>query len=99
MQMNKLKYHQLIPLLLLVVISISVLAAGAGNQEPESTQAATPSDEPKEPSTGEDDTTPDTQQDAEAPPPASAPASKPIKPFNPTEKIQADSAVTFPIDI
>ena len=60
MPMNKKKYHRLIPLLLLVVVSMAVYAAGTDEQATEP---------------------------------------KAIKEFKPTEKIQADSAVSFPIDI
>jgi hypothetical protein len=99
MPMNKLKNHGLIPLLLMAVISISVLAVETGNQTPEATPEAVPSEEATQvsPQTGDDVS--GTQPATQTPPPVEAAAAKPIKPFKPTEQIEADSAVTFPIDI
>ena len=44
-----------------------------------------------------DQTTPQTQQEKTTPGRDKPPA--PLKPYTPTEKIKADSAVSFPVDI
>ena len=100
MPMNKLKNRGLIPLLLMAVISISVLAVETGNQTPEPTPEAAPPEKTTQaspPPTGDD--VPGIQRDSETPPAVNTATPKPIKPFKPTEQIEADSAVTFPIDI
>ncbi len=99
MQMNKLKYHRIIPLLLLVAASMAVLAAGADNQAAEPTPAVTPSENPEQTSSQAGDVDPETPEAVEKTPAASAATPRPIKEFTPTDKIEADSAVSFPIDI
>ena len=99
MQMNKLKYQWMNPLFLLVAVSMAVLAAGTENQATEPTPAVTPSENPEQTSSQAGDVVPDTPEAVEKAPAASAATPRPIKEFKPTEKIQADSAVSFPIDI
>jgi len=99
MQMNKLKHHRVIPLLLLVAVSMAVLAAGTDNQATEPTPAVTPSENPEQTSPQAGDVDPETPEAGEKAPAASAAAPRPIKEFKPTDKIEADSAVSFPIDI
>lgn len=99
MPMNKLKNRGLIPLLLMAVISISVLAVETGNQTPEPTPEATPPENTSQASPPTGDDVPGMQQDSETLPAETAATPRPIKPFKPTEQIDADSAVTFPIDI
>jgi len=99
MPMNKQKYHRLIPLLLLVVVSMAVLAAGTGDQATEPTSVETPAENPEQTSPETGDVVPETPEALEKADSASAAAPKSIKQFKPTDKIQADSAVSFPIDI
>ena len=99
MLMNKQKYHRLILLLLLAAFSMPVLTAVTENPASESTPAETPSEEPAATATQAGDVDQETQQGEQTSPPVNTPPAKPIKPFIPTEKIQADSAVSFPIDI
>ena len=97
--MNKQNYHRLILLLLMAAFSMPVLTAETENPTSESTRAETPSEEPAATAAQTGDVDQDTQQADENTLPVNTPPAKPIKPFNPTEKIQADSAVSFPIDI
>ena len=104
MQMNEQKYHRLILLLLLAAFSMPVFTAVTEDPASDATQAEAPSEEQAQSSGGTDDMTADEQQVKEQQveeqtPAGNAPPSKPITPFNPTDKIQADSAVSFPIDI
>jgi len=99
MLMNKQKYHRLILLLLLAAFSMPVLTAVTENPASEPTGTETPSEEPAPTAAQTGDVDQDTQQGEQTSPPVNTSPAKPIKPFNPTEKIQADSAVSFPIDI
>jgi len=96
MPMNKLKNHGLIPLLLLAVISITSLAVETPGETPEVSPETATSEETTQasPQSGDDVTVPQPATET-----VNAAALKPIKPFKPTEQIEADSAVTFPIDI
>ena len=93
MQINRQPYHKLI-LLLLAVISLFVIGVQAQNQPAESP----PSEELEEPATRSDEQT-GTHNAAEGASPANAPPARPVKQFKPTEEIEADAAVSFPIDI
>jgi hypothetical protein len=99
MQMNKLKYQRIIPLLLLVAVSMAVLAAGTDEQAAETTPVVTPSENPQQTSPQAGDVDPETPEAVKNAPAASAATPKTIKEFKPTEKIEADSAVSFPVDI
>ena len=99
MQMNEQSHHRLILSLLLAAISIPVIAAGPESQTSTENQTTVPSEEVTQAPPEADKSTPDTQQAAEKTPPASGAAVTPLKEFTPTEKIDADSAVSFPIDI
>ena len=99
MPMNKQKYHRLILLLLLAAICIPLLAADAENQATATSQAATTSEEPPPASPEKGAVEPGGEQAAEKAPAVTGAVPTPIKEFKPTEKIQADSAVSFPIDI
>jgi hypothetical protein len=96
MRMNKRKAHRLIFVLFLLVFSVLVLAQGIEKQEPASVQGTAGTDEPAEtsPQTSDDQQQPEGDIDA-----GSGAAVTPIKEFKPTEQIEADSAVSFPIDI
>ena len=99
MLMNKQNYHRLILLLLLAAFSMPVLTAVTENPASEPTGTETPSEEPAPTAAQTGDVDQDAQQGEQTSLPVNTPPAKPIKPFNPTEKIQADSAVSFPIDI
>jgi hypothetical protein len=99
MQMNRLAYVVLILLLVLAAVSMSVVMADAQSQAPATAQTATSSAEPQKTPIPAGEADPDTRQAVEEPPPASGATTQPIKQFKPTEKIEADSAVSFPIDI
>ena len=96
MLMNKRKLHRLVFISFLLVFSVLVLAQGTQKQE----AATAGSDEAAK-------TLPQASGDAETgseTPAGDAAAAtgnvvKPIKEFKPTEQIEADSAVSFPIDI
>ena len=95
MQMSRQKRSGLI-LLLFAVVSLGVMAADT--EDPPSDTAQTddiPETSPQPPQIDEGEA--ETLKDAEKVPPV-APA-KPIKQFKPTEQIEADSAVSFPVDI
>lgn len=97
MLMNKRKYQRLFPLLLLAAVSMAVLAVGA---EQETTKPGTPStDQPEERSTEAAEAVSESPQPVEQTPSADAASPRVIREFKPTEKIEADSAVSFPIDI
>jgi len=99
MLMNKQNYHRLILLLLMAAFSMPVLTAVTENPASEPTGTETPSEDPEPTAAQTGDVDQDAQQGEPISPPVNTPPAKPIKPFNPTEKIQADSAVSFPIDI
>ena len=99
MQMNEHSYHRLILLLLLAAVSLPVIAVVAEGQTSAANQAVVPSEEASQAPPETDNPLPDKQPDAEEMPPASGAAVTPLKDFKPTEKIDADSAVSFPIDI
>ena len=99
MLMNKQNYHRLILLLLMAVFSMPVLTAVTENPASEPTRAEESSEEPVTTAVEPGDVEEGKQQAEDKTPPVNTPPAKPIKPFNPTEKIQADSAVSFPIDI
>lgn len=99
MPMNKPKHYLLVLLLLTTVICIPLLAADAENQATTTTQVEKTSEEPPTASPGEGVVVPGTDQAGEKTPAATGTVPTPIKEFKPTEKIQADSAVSFPIDI
>ena len=87
-------------LLLLAVVSLVVMAADTENQssDPANQSEAVPeSSSQSPPQTGDGE--PETQQDVEKAPPVTGAAVKTIKEFKPTEQIEADSAVSFPVDI
>ena len=101
MLMNRMKYLRLTPLLLLAAFSMAVIAADTDNQTSEPGSKATPAEQSGQASPEPGDSgsevpgpfkqAPSDSEDAAAP--------RAIKEFKPTEKIEADSAVSFPIDI
>ena len=98
MQMSRQKKSGPI-VLLFAVVSLAVMAADTENQSSDPAQSGdvpeTTSQTPPQTGDGE----PETQQDVEKAPPVTGAAVKPLKEFKPTEQIEADSAVSFPVDI
>ena len=98
MQMSRQKKSGPI-VLLFAVVSLAVMAADTENQSSDPAQSGdvpeTISQTPPQTGDGE----PETQQDVEEAPPVTGAAVKPLKEFKPTEQIEADSAVSFPVDI
>ena len=86
-------------LLLFAVISLSVMAADTENQPSDPVQPGDVPETSSQPLPQTGDAEPETQQDAETTPPVTGAAVKPLKEFKPTEQIEADSAVSFPVDI
>ena len=80
--------------LLLAAVAAPVIALDAGNQDAQPSPTADPAAKPQAPTAEPADATP---QAGEKTPPADA--AGPIREFIPTEKIEADSAVSFPVDI
>jgi len=107
--MNKQKQSRLVPLVWLVLVLLVTgllppLLIGAENDPPGDDQTTAPTEE-EQAALPEDETktqqTPQTtvQAPSATGPSTTAPASKPLKNFKPSEEIGADSAVSFPIDI
>ena len=97
MLMNKRKYHRLFPLLFLTAVSMAVLAQ---DTETETAEPAVPSTDQPEQVSPEAAEPVSATSEAEANTPAAEAASPTtLKDFKPTDKIEADSAVSFPIDI
>ena len=98
MQMNRSIKGGLI-LLLTSAVSLAVLAADTEDQpsKPAESEAVPETPPQTPPQTGDGE--PETQQEADKAPPVTGAAVKTIKEFKPTEQIEADSAVSFPIDI
>jgi len=98
MPMNKLTRHRMILILLTAAISCAVFAQDSQNRAPDPQKAERGSEVPPQPLLEKDDAAAE-NQDAEKTYPAGTSAADPLKEFNPTDKIQADSAVSFPVDI
>lgn len=96
---NKLKYLRLILLPLLAAVFIPVIVAGTENKASATTQDGAATEQPVPASPEAETTDTETQQAADETPSASGAATGPVKEFKPTEKIEADSAVSLPIDI
>ena len=98
MQMNKQKQSLLLSTALLMVVSLPPLLAMAQDRQPtESTEQ--PQQAPQErPTAGSEDPL-NTTQPTEQTEPGTGARATPLKEFKPTDKIGADSAVSFPVDI
>lgn len=99
MLMNKRKYHRLLPLLLLAMVSMAVLGAGTENEANEPATTSEQSKEPEKVSSEAGEMTAGAPESADKAPAENAAPPRPLKEFKPTDKIEADSAVSFPIDI
>jgi hypothetical protein len=99
MPMNKKIYRGLISLLLLAAVSMSVAQGEPENQASVPETVTTPSEDQLETTSKTTGVDPDSQQAADQAPPAIGAEPRAIKEFKPTEQIEADAAVSFPIDI
>ena len=99
MPMNKKSYLGLIPLLLLTAVSLSFAQGEPENQASAPETVATPSEGQAETSSDTTGVDPGSPKAADKIPPASGAKPAAIKNFKPTEQIEADAAVSFPIDI
>ena len=99
MQMSKQKHLPLFLLVLLMAVFLPALLAVAQNEPPAEPRPAplTVQTQQAEPEAETDQ--PATSQDSKKTDPATGTAARPLKEFKPTEKIGADSAVSFPVDI
>lgn len=98
MQMNRQKKRGPI-LLLFAIVSLAVMAAENENQPSDPAQPGDIPETSSQPTPQADKGEPDTQQGEDKAPPETGAAVKSIKEFKPTEQIEADSAVSFPVDI
>ena len=98
MPMNKKTCQRLLLILLLVAVINPSLAADTEKRDSASNQPATQSADPAQTPAETDEEAP-RETDAEKAPPGSEAAVEPLKEFKPSDTIQADSAVSFPIDI
>lgn len=100
MQMSNKNNLLLLVIALLMAVSLPPLLAVA-QSEPRQPAPATdqPQLEPQEAETDRPEVPQDIQQATEQPGPASGVTATPLKEFKPTDKIGADSAVSFPVDI
>ncbi|MGB5488589.1 MAG: hypothetical protein WBN06_14450 [Lysobacterales bacterium] len=99
MQMNEQSHQRLVLSLFLLAVSIPVIAADPESQTSKPDQTTVSSEEASQGPAETGNATPDTQPAAKKTSPESGAAVTPLKEFKPTEKIEADSAVSFPIDI
>ena len=104
MQMNNQTHKQWLPTLLATVVLIAAallapLLAGAEQNPPaETAPAAEVRQTQQTPPKPGAETSKQQQTGQQSPPDTGIPA-KTVKPFNPSETIGADSAVSFPVDI
>jgi hypothetical protein len=104
MQMSNQKHSRwILPVRIALVFIVTTLLApvlpGAEQNPPEKTSPAAEVSQPQ-PTPPEPETEASNQQQAgQQSPDETVTPPKPVKPFNPSETIGADSAVSFPIDI
>jgi hypothetical protein len=96
MPMNKHTRQLLFLMTLLAILVLPPSIARTQTEKPEVPQQQQPSDKVSQETTATDESV---TPDAAKKPPASPTRVKPVKQFTPTDKIAADSAVSFPIDI
>ena len=104
MQINKQKHQGPVRLALLVSVLLTgaflaPVLTGAENEPPAQSPAAPVAKEQRATPAEAVTDKAKTQQAAEQTPAASDAAAKPVQQFEPTDKIGADSAVSFPVDI
>ena len=99
MQMSKQKRVLLLLFVLQIAVFLPPFLAVAQDDPPSEPQAAPVTDQEQQ---AESETQADqsaTPQDTEKTDPATGAATRSLKEFKPTDKIGADSAVSFPVDI
>jgi hypothetical protein len=103
MQMSKQKNLALFLFVLLVAVFLPPLLAVAQNEPPSEPQPAPVTDQTQQAlpatETGQSEVQHNGQQVTEQTDPATGAAARSLKEFKPTDKIGADSAVSFPVDI
>jgi hypothetical protein len=103
MQMSKQKHLTLFLFVLLGAVFLPPLLAVAQNDPPAETQPAPVTDQTQQAlpatETGQSDVQQNGRQVTEQTDPATGTAARSLKEFKPTDKIGADSAVSFPVDI
>lgn len=98
MPMNENTAQRLMLILVLGALFNPAFAADTEKRDSTSNQPATQSAEPVQDQPETDEGAPQ-EPDAQQAPPGKAAAAEPLKEFTPSDTIQADSAVSFPIDI
>lgn len=99
MQMSKQKHLALFLLVLLVAVFLPPLLAVAQNDPPSEPRPAPVTDQTQQAVSEAEAAQPATPQDSEKTDPTTGTAVRSLKEFKPTDKIGADSAVSFPVDI
>jgi hypothetical protein len=98
MPMNENIPQRLMLVLILAALFNPAFAADTENRDSTNNQPATQSADPAQASPETDEGAPQ-EPDAQKTPSGSAAAVEPLEEFKPSDTIQADSAVSFPIDI
>jgi len=103
MQMNRQKHLLLFLCVLLLAIFLPPLLAVAQTDPPAEPRPAPATDQPQqalpEAQTGQPDMQQNGQQATQPTDPGAGTTAGPLREFKPTDKIGADSAVSFPVDI
>jgi hypothetical protein len=99
MQMSKQKHLALFLFVLLVAVFLPPLLALAQNDPPVEPQPAPVTDQTQQVVSEAESGQSATPQDSKKTDPTTGTAARSLKEFKPTEKIGADSAVSFPVDI
>ena len=99
MQMNKRRYTPPLLAVVFAAIALAPVLAQTDKQPVAQTGAETAKKAPLQTSPNADPEPSGAQTALGQPPLANGPAGKPTQVFNPTEKIDADSSVSFPVDI
>jgi len=99
MQMSKQKHLSLFMFVLLGAVFLPALLAVAQNDPPSEPRPAPITDQTQPAAPEEEAGQSATLQDSKETDPATETAARSVKEFKPTDKIGADSAVSFPVDI
>ena len=99
MQMSKQKHLMLFLFVLLMAVFLPPLLAVAQNDPPSEPRPAPVTDQTQPAVAEEEAGQPATPQDLKKTDPATKTEARSVKEFKPTDKIGADSAVSFPVDI
>ena len=99
MQMSKQKHLALFLFVLLVAVFLPPLLAVAQNDPPAEPRPAPVTDQTQQAVSEAESGQPATPQGSKKADPTTGTATSSLKEFKPTDKIGADSAVSFPVDI